>query len=137
MTLLVKFSFVFLNPFFHSFFFYIRRVKIDICLARFDCAIQVSLFGIDDAETFVRKGTFKTHGHNLPVKLFRLMHAPEESKDFLGLMRLGAVTERIADAAARIADVVLRGLEPHPVLRLVIEEAEETVLGYGFQENPP
>jgi len=65
------------------------------------------------------------------------MHAPEESKDFLGLMRLGAVTERIADAAARIADVVLRGLEPHPVLRLVIEEAEETVLGYGFQENPP
>ena len=52
---------------------------------------------------------------------------PEESKDFLGLMRLGAVTERIADAAARIAEVVLRGLEPHPVLRLVIEEAEETV----------
>ena len=26
-----------------------------------------------------------------------------------------------------IADVVLRGLEPHPILKLVIEEAEETV----------
>lgn len=52
---------------------------------------------------------------------------PEESKDFLGLIRLGGVTERIADAAARIAEVVLRGLEPHPVLRSVIEEAEETV----------
>lgn len=57
---------------------------------------------------------------------------PEESKDFLGLMRLGLVTERIADAAARIADVVLRGLEPHPVLRLVIEEAEETVARMRF-----
>ncbi len=52
---------------------------------------------------------------------------PEESKEFLGLIRLGVVTEKIADAAAEIAGVVLRGLEPHPVLRLVIEGAEETV----------
>lgn len=52
---------------------------------------------------------------------------PEESKDFLGLIRLGVVTEEIADAAAEIADVVLRGLEPHPILKLVIREAEETV----------
>jgi uncharacterized protein with PhoU and TrkA domain len=51
----------------------------------------------------------------------------KESKDFLGLIRLGVVTEKIADAAAEIAGVVLRGLEPHPVLKLVIEEAEETV----------
>ena len=51
----------------------------------------------------------------------------KDSKDFLGLMRLGVVTEKIADAAMEIADVVLRGLEPHPILKLVIEEAEETV----------
>ena len=51
---------------------------------------------------------------------------PKESKDFLGLIRLGVVTEQIADAAAEIAEVVLRGLY-HPILRLVIEEAEETV----------
>ena len=31
---------------------------------------------------------------------------PEESKDFLGLIRLGVVTEQIADAAMEIADVV-------------------------------
>jgi len=52
---------------------------------------------------------------------------PEESRDFLGLIRLGIVTERIADAAAEISEVVLRGLEPHPVLKLVIKDAEETV----------
>jgi uncharacterized protein with PhoU and TrkA domain len=52
---------------------------------------------------------------------------PAESKDYLGLMRLGVTTERIADAAAKIADVVLRGLETHPILKLVIEDAEETV----------
>jgi len=51
----------------------------------------------------------------------------EEAKGFLGLIRLGVVTEKIADAAAEIAEVVLRGIKPHPVLKLTIEEAEETV----------
>lgn len=59
----------------------------------------------------------------------------KDSKDFLGLMRLGVVTEKIADAAMEIADVVLRGLEPHPILKLVIEEAEETVTKVTVSEN--
>jgi uncharacterized protein with PhoU and TrkA domain len=62
---------------------------------------------------------------------------PEESKDFLGLIRLGVVTEQIADAAMEIADVVLKGLEPHPILRLVIEEAEETVTRVTVSETSP
>jgi len=53
---------------------------------------------------------------------------PEEAKEFLGLMRIGSVTERIADAAEKISGVVLRGLKPHRVMNLVIEEAEETVV---------
>lgn len=53
---------------------------------------------------------------------------PEESKHFLGLIRLGVATEQIADAGAKISEVVLRGLQPHPILRLAIEEAEETVV---------
>jgi uncharacterized protein with PhoU and TrkA domain len=51
----------------------------------------------------------------------------EEAKGFLGLIRLGVATEKIADAAAQISEVVLRGIEPHPVLQLSIREAEETV----------
>lgn len=51
-----------------------------------------------------------------------------ESGQFLGLIRLGIVTEQIADAAAEMATVVLKGLEPHPILKKVIEEAEETVI---------
>ena len=52
---------------------------------------------------------------------------PEETRGLLGLIRIGVVTERIADAAAEIAEVVLRSGEPHPVLRMVIQDAEETV----------
>jgi len=51
----------------------------------------------------------------------------EEASGFLGLIRLAVATEKIADAAAEMAEVVLRGIEPHPVLKLTIREAEETV----------
>ncbi|MCW3991135.1 MAG: hypothetical protein NWE79_00370 [Candidatus Bathyarchaeota archaeon] len=52
---------------------------------------------------------------------------PEDVKGLLGLIRMGVVTERIADAATEIAEVVLRGAGPHPVLGMVIEDADETV----------
>jgi uncharacterized protein with PhoU and TrkA domain len=51
----------------------------------------------------------------------------EEASGFLGLIRLGVATEKIADAAADMAEVVLRGIKPHPILKLTIKEAEETV----------
>jgi len=50
-----------------------------------------------------------------------------DPRDLLGIIRMGNVTERIADAAAEIAEVVLRGIEPHPILQMVIQDAEETV----------
>ena len=60
---------------------------------------------------------------------------PDESKDFLGLIRLGIVTEEIADAAAKLGEIVLRGLKPHPVLKIAVEEAEETVSSVQVSEN--
>jgi uncharacterized protein with PhoU and TrkA domain len=57
--------------------------------------------------------------------------------DLLGLIRLGNVTERIADAASEIAEVVLRGVEPHPILQMVIQDAEETVERAIVAENSP
>ena len=83
----------------------------------------------------------ENHMDNLHTDFERLVLSsgfkPEESKDFLGLIRLGVVTEQIADAAMEIADVVLKGLEPHPILRLVIEEAEETVTRVTVSETSP
>ncbi|MDH5201128.1 MAG: potassium channel protein [Candidatus Bathyarchaeota archaeon] len=62
---------------------------------------------------------------------------PEDARELLGLIRMGVVTERIADAAAEIAEVVLRGEETHPVLRMVIEDAEETVDRVLVTEGSP
>src|SRR3989304_3236927 len=51
----------------------------------------------------------------------------EEASGFLGLIRIGVATEKIADAAAEMAGGGFRGIEPHPVLKLAIKEAVETV----------
>jgi uncharacterized protein with PhoU and TrkA domain len=61
----------------------------------------------------------------------------EEASGFLGLIRLGVATEKIADAAAEMAEVVLRGIEPHPVLKIAIREAEETVTQARVTHNSP
>jgi uncharacterized protein with PhoU and TrkA domain len=61
----------------------------------------------------------------------------EEASGFLGLIRLGVATERIADAAAEMAEVVLRGIEPHPILKLTIKEAEETVTQASVTADSP
>jgi uncharacterized protein with PhoU and TrkA domain len=83
----------------------------------------------------------ENHMDDLHTEFERLVlssgFTPKESKDFLGLIRLGVVTEKIADAAMEIADVVLRGLEPHPILKLVIEEAEETVTKVQVSKDSP
>ena len=61
----------------------------------------------------------------------------EEAAGVLGLIRLGVATEKIADAAAEMAEVVLRGIEPHPLLTLTIKEAEETVTQACVTEASP
>ncbi len=58
-------------------------------------------------------------------------------RGLLGLIRLGVVAEKIADSAYEIAAPVLRGIEPHPVLKLALEEAEETVTYVGVAEDSP
>jgi uncharacterized protein with PhoU and TrkA domain len=63
-----------------------------------------------------------------------LVEKPEER---LGLIELGEIPERIADAAEEIAEVVLRGLEPHPVMRMVIRGAEETVVRATVPPDSP
>jgi uncharacterized protein with PhoU and TrkA domain len=55
----------------------------------------------------------------------------------MALLRMGSTMERIADAAVEIAEVVLRGIEPHPILRMVIEAADETVEGGTVSERSP
>jgi uncharacterized protein with PhoU and TrkA domain len=57
------------------------------------------------------------------------MDLPEGEEDKrLGLIRLGVAAENLADAAAQMAEIVLREVDVHPVVLLALEEAEERVV---------
>jgi uncharacterized protein with PhoU and TrkA domain len=51
----------------------------------------------------------------------------EDARGLISLIRMGIAAERVSLAAAKIAQVVLRGIEPHPVLKMMIQAADETV----------
>lgn len=61
------------------------------------------------------------------LMVLSMPHAPEEADEALSLVRLSLATEEIADAAAQIVQPVLKGIEPHPILAVVVNEAEETI----------
>jgi uncharacterized protein with PhoU and TrkA domain len=51
----------------------------------------------------------------------------EDANGIIGLIRMGITAERIAHAASEIAQIVLRGIKPHQVLKMMIQSADETV----------
>jgi uncharacterized protein with PhoU and TrkA domain len=53
----------------------------------------------------------------------------------LTLMRLGQAGEEIADAAQEIADVELRDVELHPILKLSIRESDEIITKIQVNSN--
>lgn len=61
----------------------------------------------------------------------------EDANGIIGLIRMGITAERIAHAASEIAQIVLRGIEPHLVLKMMIQSADETVDDIRVSEGTP
>ncbi len=78
-------------------------------------------------EVMVQEEHMDTLHIELQSEILRCSDDKTNPEELLGLIRMGNVTERIADAASEIAEIVLRGVEPHPILGMVIQDAEETV----------
>ena len=60
--------------------------------------------------------------------LLAFAHLVENSRDLTGIMRIVFSCEQIADAAANIAENILKGFEPHYILQKAIEETQEIVV---------
>jgi uncharacterized protein with PhoU and TrkA domain len=52
----------------------------------------------------------------------------------LGLIHLALAAEQLADAAGKMATWVKRGLSAHPITRIALEEAEETVVSAEIKD---
>jgi uncharacterized protein with PhoU and TrkA domain len=61
----------------------------------------------------------------------------EDARGLISLIHMGIAAERMSLAAAKIAQVVLRGIEPHPVLQMAIQAADETVERVAVPQGSP
>jgi uncharacterized protein with PhoU and TrkA domain len=60
--------------------------------------------------------------------LLDFAHLIESPRDLTGIMRIVFSCELIADAAANIAENIIKGFEPHNILQQAIKETEEIVV---------
>lgn len=74
---------------------------------------------------------------DLELEALKLRRRQGREKRILGLIRLGIICEMLSDAAASIADVVLRGLKADEILKIAMEETEDTVLMKTIEKGSP
>jgi len=58
-----------------------------------------------------------------------------DKSNIIALLRLGISAENMADGAYKIAEIVIRGLQPHPILKRVIDESEEFLTVYKVKSS--
>ncbi len=63
----------------------------------------------------------------LKVKKLALKAAKDEEKPtkLLSIIEMANINEAISDAAYKIADLILRDVEPHPIIQRIMEDTEE------------
>ncbi len=63
----------------------------------------------------------------LKVKRLALRAAKKEEdpESLLSIMDLADINERISDAAYGVADIILRDIEPHPIILSIMEDTDE------------
>jgi uncharacterized protein with PhoU and TrkA domain len=61
------------------------------------------------------------------LKVLALELPEGEERRRLGLIRIGVAAENLADAAAQMAEIVLRGVDVHPLMKLALQDADERV----------
>jgi uncharacterized protein with PhoU and TrkA domain len=71
---------------------------------------------------------FDTFHTDFELEVLRMDLPGGEDDKRLALIRLGVAAENLADAAAQMAEIVLRGVDVHPLVLLALEEADERVI---------
>ena len=72
---------------------------------------------------------------NLEKMALKACSVARDPVSLLSVLRISSAAEELADAASRMAEVVLKGIETQPILSFVVEEAEETVVRARVSED--
>lgn len=102
-----------------------------------DLAYSAVLFNSKDAANEVLKLENKVNSLNYEIKKQSLVAARsvEDAEKLTALLEIAEAAESIANAAKDLADIVIKGIKPHPVFKMVMEEAEEIIVSVSVQND--
>lgn len=95
-----------------------------------DLSYSALLFNSKDSAEEVIKLENKVNRLNYEIKKESLLAARsvEDAEKLTALLEVGEAAESIANSAKDIADLVLKGIKPHPVFKMVMEESDEIIV---------
>ncbi len=101
----------------------------DISSLMIDLAYSAVLFNNDDLARAVKdlEAEMNTLRYQVEVRAMLAAKTPMQATKLIGILRLASAAENIANAAERLADIVLRDIEIHPAIRESILESREAV----------
>ena len=99
----------------------------DLSALMIDLAFSSVMYNSEDIAEEVYLLEEKMDDLTLKVKKLTLRAAKKEEdpESLLSIIDLADINERISDAAYGIADIILRDIEPHPIIRKIMEDTEE------------
>jgi len=99
----------------------------DLSALMIDLAFSSVMYNSEDIAEEVYLLEEKMDDLSLRVKKLALRAAKreEDPESLLSVIDLADINERISDAAYGIADIILRDIEPHPIIQKIMEDTEE------------
>ncbi len=99
----------------------------DLSALMVDLAFSSVMYNSEDIAEEVYLLEERMDDLTLKVKKLALRAAKKEEdpESLLSIMDMADINERISDAAYGIADIVLRDIEPHPIIMEIMEDTEE------------
>ncbi|WP_457750945.1 potassium channel family protein [Thermococcus sp.] len=99
----------------------------DLSALMIDLAFSSVMYNSEDIAEEVYLLEERMDDLTLKVKKLALRAAKKEEdpESLLSIIDLADINERISDAAYGIADIILRDMEPHPIIQKIMEDTEE------------
>ncbi|UCD02180.1 MAG: hypothetical protein JSV23_03960 [Promethearchaeota archaeon] len=109
----------------------------DISETMIELALAALFFKNEEVAEDVLEMEELMDGLNIALEkdLLDLAKLVEMPRDLTGIMRIVFSCELISDAAAHIAENILKGFEPHPILQQAIRETSEIVVRETLSED--
>ena len=102
-----------------------------------DLAYSAVLFNSVDAAEEVLTLENRVNAMNYEIKKESLVAARsyEDAEKLTALLEIAEAAESMANAAKDLADLVIKGIKPHPVFKMVMEESDKSIARVVVDEN--